>query len=196
LDKINHFFCNFHVYKCLKQTINHWAKVRPNLVTQAWINLVPRYVHVVLFTSRSQKWYFLYAQKKIQTFRWFSLIRTLCQFLVISRVARFFLVQYTKGAKRCTKITWYKITKCPLNIPDGRKILPMEIIYNIIFHSEVLPNIPELVFLFWIENIWQPWWFRFGCKIESLNKLIHYINAVILCLCSTYCVSTLCALKS
>jgi hypothetical protein len=39
------------------------------------------------------------------------------------------------------------IAKCPLNIPNGRKIFLVARIYINIFHSEVLQNIPKLGFL-------------------------------------------------
>jgi hypothetical protein len=40
-----------------------------------------------------------------------------------------------------------KITKCPKNISNGRKIVYMTRMFNNIFHSKVLPNIPKLGFL-------------------------------------------------
>jgi hypothetical protein len=41
----------------------------------------------------------------------------------------------------------FTITKCPLHIPHGRKVIRMNRIYNNIFHTIVLQNIPKLVFL-------------------------------------------------
>jgi hypothetical protein len=61
-------------------------------------------------------------------------------------VPDFFLVKYIKGGKNA--LNDYKITKCPLNIPDDHKIIQMKRIYKTTFSTpEVLQNIPKLVFL-------------------------------------------------
>jgi hypothetical protein len=38
-------------------------------------------------------------------------------------------------------MTTYKIIKCPLNIPNGRKVFQMSRIYNNNFHSKVLQKV-------------------------------------------------------
>jgi hypothetical protein len=53
-------------------------------------------------------------------------------------------------------MTTFKITKRPLNIPNGRKIFQMTRIYNNNFHSNVLQSILKLGFLVSKETIWQP----------------------------------------
>jgi hypothetical protein len=62
-----------------------------------------------------------------------------------SRVARFFRVQYTKEGENIPNDN--TITKYPQNIPNSTKIFPMTRIYNNIFLSKVLKNIPNLGFL-------------------------------------------------
>jgi hypothetical protein len=76
-------------------------------------------------------------------------IKVLCYWI---RDARFFLVHNTKTVKIYTKLP-----KCPVNIQYGCKIFQMDKMYNNIFHSKVLHNIPKLVVLVWKETIWQPW---------------------------------------
>jgi hypothetical protein len=62
---------------------------------------------------------------------------------------------------------YYKITKCPYDIPNGSKLLLMTRPYQNIFHSKVLQNIPKLVF--------------FGLKRNHLatlgSKSIDFIDA-------------------
>jgi hypothetical protein len=65
--------------------------------------------------------------------------------------------------------SWYNIPKrgktyqMTTKLPNAHKIHPIVVIYykgpecmyNNIFHSKILQNIPELRFLVWIETIWQ-----------------------------------------
>jgi hypothetical protein len=73
-----------------------------------------------------------------------------------TRVARFFLTQYSKTREK------YQITttlpNCHrIHIPNDRKIYQMTITYTSIFHSKALQNLPKLGFLVWKQTIWQPW---------------------------------------
>jgi hypothetical protein len=61
--------------------------------------------------------------------------------IVYSRVAIFSFVQNTKALEN--EANDYKITKCPLNIPNGCKIFQMTRINYSIFHSKALQNIPN-----------------------------------------------------
>jgi hypothetical protein len=66
-----------------------------------------------------------------------------------ARVARFFLVHYTKTGKyipnhqKVYQIT-KKYTKSPKSIPNGRKISPIAIKYANIFHCKTIINLPKL----------------------------------------------------
>jgi hypothetical protein len=62
------------------------------------------------------------------------------------RVARFFLVQYTKPGKNIPKDN--KITQCNLNIPYGCKIFQKHIKYTNLFQYKVLQNFGS----FWSEK--------------------------------------------
>jgi hypothetical protein len=83
-------------------------------------------------------------------------VEILAEIQMPTRVARFFFVQYINQSGEKNVPNDYKITKCPLNIPNGCKIFQMTRIFNYIIHSKVLPNTPKLVFLVRRETIWQP----------------------------------------
>jgi hypothetical protein len=82
------------------------------------------------------------------------------------RVARFFLVQYTKMG--------VKYTKLPQNIPDIHRIYqmavkrPNSIKYTSIFHCKTLQKLPKLRFLVWKYTLWQPWSERDKDKIKCI----------------------------
>jgi hypothetical protein len=59
-----------------------------------------------------------------------------------NRVARFLLVQHTKTVKIYQMST--KCTKCPDNLPIGRKIYQMAKKYTDIFHDKTLKNLPQM----------------------------------------------------
>jgi hypothetical protein len=71
-----------------------------------------------------------------------------------SRVARFFLTQYTKTMENMP--SYQNFTKWPINIPNTRKIFQMTTKYTSILHSKALPNLPKLRFLVLKQTIWQP----------------------------------------
>jgi hypothetical protein len=73
-----------------------------------------------------------------------------------TRVARFFLTQYTKTVK--TIPNYHNITKWTQSIPNSRKMFQMTIECTNIFHSRPLQNLPKFRFLVLKYNNWQPWW--------------------------------------
>jgi hypothetical protein len=64
----------------------------------------------------------------------------------LTRVARFFLVQFPNTGENVPK--YQKYTKQPSNRSNGRKIDQMSIIYTNIFQCKALRNLPKLGFLF------------------------------------------------
>jgi hypothetical protein len=65
--------------------------------------------------------------------------QNVCPFVsrpILLRVARLFLIKYTKKVKLYRN--YHKFTKWPYNIQSGRKILKMAKIYTNIFHSKFL----------------------------------------------------------
>jgi hypothetical protein len=64
---------------------------------------------------------------------------------VSSRVARFFVTQYTTTGKNIPN--YQKNTKCPLNIPNAHYIFQMGIKYTNIFRSNALQKSPKFGFL-------------------------------------------------
>jgi hypothetical protein len=96
------------------------------------------------------------------------------------RVARFFLVQYTKTGNGYQIITKYtkvpqNIPKRPHNLPKDHKIyhkmLSMAIHIPTFFHSMVLKNIPELGFLVLKYTIRQPLWNSAFCSLEKYFRV-------------------------
>jgi hypothetical protein len=63
------------------------------------------------------------------------------------RVARFFVLQYTKTRENVPKD--HQITQRKYNIPNGHNIFQMVIKYANIFHFKVLQNSPKFVVLVW-----------------------------------------------
>jgi hypothetical protein len=61
------------------------------------------------------------------------------------RVARFFLIQYTKTRENIT--IYHNIIEWPDIVPNGRKIFRRTIKYTSIFHSKA----PQ-IWIFWFEN--------------------------------------------
>jgi hypothetical protein len=67
---------------------------------------------------------------------------------VPTRIARFFLTQYTKTREKIPN--YHQITKLPLSIPNDRKLFQMTIKYTSIFHYKALQIYPN--WDFWLEN--------------------------------------------
>jgi hypothetical protein len=67
----------------------------------------------------------------------------------LTKVARFFLAQYTKTGE--IHQTFTKYTKRPYNIPNGRKTFKRAKIYTNIFLSKALHKYP--IWYFWYENL-------------------------------------------
>jgi hypothetical protein len=82
----------------------------------------------------------------------YSLLLLPTEALPGGRVARFFLVKYTKTGIK------YQISKVHINYVYQWAVkyskLPLNT-YSSIFHSKALPNIPKLGFLEWKYTIWQ-----------------------------------------
>jgi hypothetical protein len=75
---------------------------------------------------------------------------------IVSRVARFFLVQNTKKRGKIHQITT-NCTKCQYNITKDHKMDQVSIKYTNIFYCKTLQNLPNFIFLVWKQTIWQPW---------------------------------------
>jgi hypothetical protein len=76
---------------------------------------------------------------------WSSLEGSVKEFNVPNRVARFFLIQYTKMGQSIP--TYHLISKWPKNIPIGGNIFQMAIKRTNIFHSKALQNLSKLGYL-------------------------------------------------
>jgi hypothetical protein len=87
-------------------------------------------------------------------------IRNVCFYTYESggcRIARLFLVKYTKSRKKYTKI--HQMTIKYTYLRNGNKIDQMSIQYNEIFHCKTIHNLPKLGFLVRKYTICQPCWF-------------------------------------
>jgi hypothetical protein len=86
---------------------------------------------------------------------------------VLTGVARFFFIQYTKTRENIPNyiLQHYQMA---IKIPNGCKIFQMTIKYTSIFHSKAFQNLPRLEILVWKQTIWQPWFSPFCHAIDSL----------------------------
>jgi hypothetical protein len=119
----------------------------------------------IIFCCKTERSYLL--QSKLDPF--------LLSRVTVSRVARFFLIQYTKTWENIPN--YHNITKWPCDIPNDRKIFQMAITCTIIFYSKAIQNLPQLEFLVWKQTIWQPWPRVAECIL--ITKIFsHYKNAL------------------
>jgi hypothetical protein len=84
-----------------------------------------------------------------------------------TRVARFFLIQYTNTEK---------IYQMAINIPNSCKIDQIAIKYINSFHCKTLQNLPEFGFLVWKYTIWQP---RIPPKkvlFQNVDRTLHLLD--------------------